>query len=104
MKWSTVYDAYAKLIAKGEKLPNINEGGYDKDMVKSTRLRRRRERGGAQGGRRRRSRRLKAGKPIFVGGVKDNKGNVVIAKTLGLYDGSLWGTNYLIEGVIGSIT
>ena len=36
MKWSTVYDAYAKLIAKGEKLPNLTEGGYDKDLVKST--------------------------------------------------------------------
>ena len=38
MKWSTVYDAYAKLIAKGEKLPNLTEGGYDKDLVKSTPL------------------------------------------------------------------
>jgi basic membrane protein A and related proteins len=36
MKWSTVYDAYAKLIAKGEKLPNLDEGGYDKDLVPST--------------------------------------------------------------------
>jgi hypothetical protein len=26
------------------------------------------------------------------------------AKTLDLYDGSLWGANYLIKGVIGSIT
>ena len=32
------------------------------------------------------------------------KGNVISAKTLDLYDGSLWGANYLIEGVIGSIT
>ena len=24
------------MIAKGEKLPNIDEGGYDKDMVQST--------------------------------------------------------------------
>ena len=47
---------------------------------------------------------MKAGKPIFVGGVKDNKGNVVSAKTLDLYEGSLWGTNYLVEGVVGSIT
>ena len=47
---------------------------------------------------------LRAGKPIFVGPLKDNKGNVVIDKPLGLYDGSLWGTNYLLEGVIGSIT
>ena len=47
---------------------------------------------------------MKADKPIFAGGVKDNEGNVVSSKTLDLYDGSLWGTNYLIEGVIGSIT
>jgi hypothetical protein len=29
-------------------------------------------------------------KPIFVGGVKDNKGNVISAKSLDLCDGSLW--------------
>jgi len=28
----------------------------------------------------------------------------VSEKTLGLYDPALWGTNYLVEGVIGSIT
>ncbi len=47
---------------------------------------------------------LKAGKPIFVGPLKDNKGNVVIARTLGLYDGILWQTNYLLEGIVGSVT
>ena len=47
---------------------------------------------------------MKADKPVFVGGVKDNRGAVISAKTLDLYDGSLWSTNYLIEGVIGSIT
>ncbi len=103
MKWSTVYDAYAKLIAKGEKLPNMNEGGYDKDLVKSTPF-------GAGASEAARKAALaaiedmKADKPIFVGGVKDNKGNVIASKTLDLYEGSLWGTNYLIEGVIGSIT
>jgi basic membrane protein A len=103
MKWSTVYDAYAKLIAKGEKLPNVNEGGYDKDLVKSTPFGK-----GASDEARKAAlaaiEDLKAGKPIFVGGVKDNKGNVISAKTLDLYEGSLWGTNYLIEGVHGSIT
>jgi basic membrane protein A and related proteins len=103
MKWSTVYDAYAKMIAKGEKLPNVNEGGYDKDLVKSTPF-------GAGASEQARAAVLaaiedmKADKPIFVGGVKDNKGNVISAKTLDLYEGSLWGTNYLIEGVVGSIT
>jgi len=103
MKWSTVYDAYAKLIAKGEKLPNVNEGGYDKDLVKSTPFGK-----GASDEARNAAlaaiEDMKADKPIFVGGVKDNKGNVISAKTLDLYEGSLWGTNYLIEGVHGSIT
>jgi basic membrane protein A and related proteins len=45
-----------------------------------------------------------AGEPIFAGPLKDNKGKLVIEKTLGLYDPSLWQTNYLIEGVVGSIT
>ena len=103
MKWSTVYDAYAKLIAKGEKLPNVNEGGYDKDLVKSTAFG-----AGADDATRKAVlaaiEDMKADKPIFVGGVKDNKGNVISSKTLDLYEGSLWGTNYLIEGVIGSIT
>jgi basic membrane protein A and related proteins len=47
---------------------------------------------------------LKGGAAIFVGPLKDNKGNVVISGTLGLYDGSLWGTDYLLEGVVGSLT
>ena len=41
---------------------------------------------------------------IFVGPLKDNKGNMVIDKTLGLYDGVLWQTNYLLEGIVGSVT
>jgi len=47
---------------------------------------------------------LKGGAPIFVGPLKDNTGKQVIDKTLGLYDPALWGTNYLIEGIVGSIT
>jgi hypothetical protein len=103
MKWGTVYDAYAKLIAKGEKLPNLDEGGYDKELVLSTPFgagandaSRKAVQGAIED--------MKADKSIFVGGVKDNKGNVISAKTVDLYDGSLWGTNYLIEGVVGSIT
>jgi simple sugar transport system substrate-binding protein len=103
LKWETIYTAYAALIAKGQKLPNVNEGGYDKDMVKSTAFG-----AGASDAARKATlaaiEDLKAGKPIFVGPLKDNKGAVVIDKTLGLYDDSLWGTNYLLEGVVGSIT
>ena len=103
LKWGTVYTAYAALIAKGEKLPNVNEGGYDKDMVKSTAFG-----AGVDDAARKAAlaaiEDLKAGKPIFVGPIKDNKGKLMSDKTLGLYEGSLWGMDYLIEGVIGSIT
>jgi simple sugar transport system substrate-binding protein len=103
LKWGTVYTAYAAMIAKGEKLPNANEGGYDKDMVQSSPF-------GAGASEQAKAAAtkaiaaMKAGEPIFVGPFKDNTGKVVSEKTLGLYDPVLWGTNYLIEGVVGSIT
>jgi simple sugar transport system substrate-binding protein len=103
LKWSTVYTSYAALISRGAKLPNVNEGGYDKDMVKSTAF----GAGATEPARKAVAAAiadLKAGKPIFVGPLKDNKGNVVIDKTLGLYDGVLWQTNYLLEGIVGSVT
>ncbi|MCR6656502.1 MAG: BMP family ABC transporter substrate-binding protein [Opitutus sp.] len=103
LKWGTVYTEYAKLIAAGEKLPNVNEGGYDKDMVASTAF----GAGATEEGiaaALAATEELKAGAPIFVGPFKDNKGNVVSETTLGLYAGELWGTDYLIEGIVGSIT
>jgi simple sugar transport system substrate-binding protein len=103
LKWGTVYDAYAKLIAAGKKLPNENEGGFDKDMVGMSPF----GAGASEAARKAalaRIEELKAGSPIFVGPLKDNKGKVVSEKTLGLYEGSLWGMDYLVEGVTGSIT
>ena len=64
MKWSTVYDAYAKMIAKGEKLPNVNEGGYDKDSGEEHAVRRRGERTG-ESGRSRRDRGHEGGQADF---------------------------------------
>jgi basic membrane protein A and related proteins len=46
---------------------------------------------------------LKAGKPIFTGTVKTNTGKVVTSKDTGLYDPSLEKTDYLVEGIIGSV-
>ncbi|MBH0238310.1 BMP family ABC transporter substrate-binding protein [Methylobrevis albus] len=103
LKWGTVYTEYAGLIAKGEKLPNVNEGGYDKDMVQSTAF----GAGASEAAIAAATKAIeevKGGAPIFVGPLKDNKGNQVIDGTLGLYDGALWGTDYLLEGVVGSIT
>ena len=103
LKYITIYRSYTNTIATGQALPNQYEGGYDKDMVQSTAFG-----AGADEAARRAAlaaiSELKAGSPIFVGPIRDNTGKVVIQKTLGLYDPSLWGTNYLVEGVIGSIT
>jgi basic membrane protein A and related proteins len=100
LKWETVYKSFASKIAAGEKLPNTFYGGYDKDMVLSTPF-------GAGASEKARNAAtiadMKAGKPIFVGPIKDNKGNVVIDKTYGLYDPFLEKMDYLIEGVVGSV-
>ena len=42
--------------------------------------------------------------PIYVGPLKDNKGNVVIAKTYDNLDPFLDQMTYLLEGVQGSTT
>jgi simple sugar transport system substrate-binding protein len=46
---------------------------------------------------------LKAGKPIFTGEVKSNTGKVITSKDTGLYDPSLETTDYLVEGIVGTV-
>ncbi len=102
-KWETIYKAYAANLAKGEPLPNFFTGGYHNDMVQNTPF-------GAGAGEAARKAAteaiadLKAGKPIYVGPLKDNRGKLVIDKTYDNYDPYLDGMNYLLEGVVGSIT
>jgi simple sugar transport system substrate-binding protein len=103
LKYVTIYKGYTEKIVAGEKLPNLFEGGYDEDMVASSPF-------GAGATPEARNaataaiEELEGGAPIFVGPIKDNTGKLVIEKTLGLYDPSLWGMDYLVEGVIGSKT
>lgn len=102
-KWATIYKSYAANLAKGEPLPNIIVGGYHNDMVQNTPF-------GAGASEEARKATLaaiedlKAKKPIYVGPIKDNTGKVVIDKTYDNYDPFLDGMNFLVEGVIGSIT
>ena len=104
-KWETIYKEFAALIAKGEKLPNFVRGGIDKDYVQNTPF-------GAGAGEPARKAAaaatadLKANKPYVVGPLKDNKGKEVVAAGVAIdnYDPVLEQTNFLIEGVIGSIT
>jgi simple sugar transport system substrate-binding protein len=100
-KWETIYQGFAGNLAKGEKLPNWVRGGYDLDYVRNTAY------GAAATEPARKAADaaiadMKAGKPIFVGPFKDNKGTVVGTKTYDNYAPELEGMNYLIEGVVGS--
>ena len=102
-KWITIYKGYAEKLAKGEKLPNMVAGGYDTDMVQNTPYG-----AGASDAARKAADAaiadLKAKKPIYVGPLKDNKGKLVIEKAYDNYDPYLDQMDYLLEGVVGSIT
>jgi simple sugar transport system substrate-binding protein len=90
------------MIAKGEKLPNMVIGGYDKEMVASSPF----GAGASEAGRNAATAaiaELKAGKPIFTGTVKSNTGKIITSKDTGLYDPSLETTDYLIEGIVGTV-
>ena len=104
-KYETIYKGFAAALVKGGKLPNVAVGGYDKDMVTNTPY----GAGATEEARRAADAAiaaLKAGKPIFVGPINDNKGNVIVAagSSLGNYAPELETTNYLVEGVEGSVT
>jgi len=102
-KWVTIYKGYAADLAAGKTLPNMVSGGYEADMVQNTPFG-----AGADEPARKAALAaidgLKAKKPIYVGPLKDNKGNVVISKTYDNLDPFLDQMNYLLEGVQGSIT
>jgi simple sugar transport system substrate-binding protein len=36
LKYITIYKSYSEKIVNGEKLPNLYEGGFDRDMVQNT--------------------------------------------------------------------
>jgi basic membrane protein A len=101
LKWETVYKSFAGMIAKGEKLPNMVIGGYDKDMVVSSPF----GAGASEAGKNAAMAAiadLKAGNPIFTGEVKSNSGKIITNKDTGLYDPSLEHTDYLVEGIVGT--
>ena len=103
-KWETIYKGYAADLAAGKTLPNFTAGGYEVDFVQNTPF-------GAGANEASKAAAtaaiadLKTKKPIYVGPLKDNKtGKVVIDKTYGNLDPYLDKMDYLLEGVVGSIT
>jgi basic membrane protein A and related proteins len=103
-KWETIYKGYATNLAAGKPLPNMVAGGYEGDMVQNSPFG-----AGASDAARKAATAaiadLRAKKPIYVGPLKDNKtGKVVIDKSYDNLDPYLDQMNYLLEGVVGSIT
>jgi basic membrane protein A and related proteins len=102
-KWITVYSGYAADLKAGKPLPNMWVGGYPQDMVQNTPFG-----AGADDAARKAATAaiagLKGNKPIYVGPLKDNKGNLVISKSYDNMDPWLDKMNFLLEGVQGSIT
>jgi basic membrane protein A and related proteins len=102
-KWITIYKSYADDLSGGKALPNMVSGGYEADMVANSPF----GAGCTPEGKNAAEAAitgLKAKKPIYTAGLKDNKGKVVMDKTYDNLDPYLDQMNYLLEGVVGSIT
>ncbi len=103
-KWETIYKSYAADLAAGKTPPNFLTGGYEADYVRNTPF-------GAGASEPARKAALAAidglrkREAIYVGPLKDNKtGKIVIDKTYDNLDPYLDKMDYLLDGVVGSIT
>jgi basic membrane protein A len=102
--WTDMFETFVETLQKGGTLPNFVTGGYDKDYVRSSPF-------GAGAtpqainAAKTAMQAMKNGDAIFVGPIKDNKGKQVVpaGTSYGPYANELQQTNYLIDGVIGSI-
>ncbi len=102
--WTEMFETFIETLQRGGTLPNFVTGGYDKDYVRSSPF-------GAGAtpeainAAKTAMQAMKNGDAIFVGPIKDNTGKLVVpaGTTYGPYADELQQTNYLIEGVIGSI-
>jgi basic membrane protein A and related proteins len=103
--WTEMFETFIETLQRGGTLPNFVTGGYDKDYVRSSPF-------GAGAtpeainAARTAMQAMKNEDAIFVGPIMDNTGKRVVppGTTYGPCADELQQTNYLIEGVIGSIT
>jgi basic membrane protein A and related proteins len=103
--WTELFETFIETLQRGGTLPNFVTGGYDKDYVRSSPF-------GAGAtpeainAAKTAMVAMRNGDAIFVGPISDNTGKQVVpaGTTYGPYADELQQTNYLIEGIIGSIT
>ncbi|MGV1013671.1 MAG: BMP family ABC transporter substrate-binding protein [Methyloceanibacter sp.] len=102
--WTEMFETFIETLQKGGTLPNFVTGGYDKGYVRSSPF-------GAGAtpeainAAKTAMQAMKNGDAIFVGPIRNNTGKIVVpaGTTYGPYADELQQTDYLIEGVIGSI-
>ena len=103
--WTGMFETFIETLQTGGTLPNFVTGGYDKDYVRSSPFG-----AGANpaaiNAAKTAMQAMRNGDAIFVGPISDNTGKLVVpaGTSLGPYAGELQQTDYLIAGVIGSIT
>ena len=104
-KWETIYKMFAVNLAEGQPLPNFTGGGFDVDFVRSTPYGAGATEAAIASADAARAA-VKAGKPIFVGPINKQDGSPLLAAGASFenYEPSLEQTDFLIEGVVGSIT
>ena len=104
--WTTPYKLLIAAAAEGKPMPNFVRGGMKEGFVKMSPYGASVSAKAKEAGDKARTALTSGDFAIFKGPLKDNKGNVVLAAgaTIDNYDIKLEQTNYLVEGVIGSIT
>ena len=104
INWTGMFETFIETLQKGGTLPNFVTGGYDKDYVASSPF-------GAGAtpeaiaAAKTAMQAMRNGDAIFVGPLLDNTGKIVVpaGTSYGPYADELQQTDYLIDGVIGSI-
>jgi simple sugar transport system substrate-binding protein len=104
-RWTDLFETFVETLQKGGTLPNFVTGGYDKGFVASSPF----GAGATPQAINAATTAMQAmqnGDPLFVGPIMDNAGKTVIpaGTTYGPYAAELQQTDYLIEGVVGSLT
>ncbi len=103
--WTGMFENFVETLQRGGTLPNFVTGGYDKDYVRSSPF-------GAGAtpqainAAETAMQAMRNDDAIFVGPIMDNTGKQVVpaGTTYGPYADALQQTDYLIDGVIGSLT
>jgi simple sugar transport system substrate-binding protein len=101
--WLTPYTQFVKAAQEGKPLNNFLRGGLKEGFVKMSPYGAAAPEKGRKAADAVKAQMMKGGYVIFKAGMKDNKGNVVVAKDSPQSELELEKMNYLIEGVVGAI-